>query len=35
MGGLNAADFHQDHVIPEADLILDGQAIMQRGALML
>jgi len=35
MGGLNAADFHQDHVIPEADLILDGQAIMQRGTLML
>ena len=35
MGGLNAADFHQDHVIPEADLILDGKAIMQRGTLML
>ncbi len=33
MGGLNAADFHQDHVIPEADLILDGKTIMRGGKL--
>jgi aminopeptidase len=35
MGGLNTADFHQDHVIPEADLILDGRAVMQGGRLLL
>ena len=35
MGGLNTADFHQDHVIPEADLILDGRTIMQGGRLLL
>jgi len=35
MGGLNAADFHQDHVIPEADLILDGKVVMQGGKLLL
>lgn len=34
MGGLNAADFHQDHVIPEADLILDGRLVMQGGRLL-
>lgn len=35
MGGTNVADFHQDHVIPEADLILDGKPVMQRGKLLL
>ena len=35
MGGTNVADFHQDHVIPEADLILDGEPVMQRGKLLL
>lgn len=35
MGGLNVADFHQDHVIPEADLILDGKMIMQGGKLLI
>lgn len=34
MGGTNAADFHQDHVIPEADLILDGKLVMQSGKLL-
>jgi len=31
MGGKNVADFHQDYVIPEADLILDGKVVMQGG----
>ncbi len=35
MGGTNVADFHQDHVIPETDLILDGKMIMQRGKLLI
>ena len=35
MGGTNVADFHQDHVIPEADLILDGKPVMQAGKLLL
>lgn len=35
MGGLNVADFHQDHVIPQADLVLDGQLIMENGQLLL
>lgn len=31
MGGTNAADYHQDFIIPEADLILDGAAAMAGG----
>ncbi len=35
MGGTNVADFHQDYVIPEADLILDGKPVMRGGKLLL
>lgn len=34
MGGRNAADFHQDYVIPEAELVLDGVMRMQGGRLL-
>jgi len=33
MGGRNAADFHQDYVIPQAELILDGVTRMKDGKL--
>ncbi len=35
MGGTNVADFHQDHVIPDAELILDQKPIMRGGKLLL
>jgi leucyl aminopeptidase (aminopeptidase T) len=33
MGGRNVADFHQDYVIPQAELILDGVTRMKDGKL--
>jgi leucyl aminopeptidase (aminopeptidase T) len=34
MGGRNAADFHQDYIIPEAELVLDGVTRMKAGKLL-
>ncbi|HSW10036.1 MAG TPA: hypothetical protein VLK32_03915 [Bacillota bacterium] len=34
MGGRNVADFHQDYVIPEAELVLDGVTRMKGGRLL-